>query len=121
MCSSFGKQMTLSVPRSYAVALALPWIIYLGFVIVTVVGENSPLRGTAQISWMTRGQMPLYLFIFIGCVYLVCRVWLGTLLEWPIFQRIGGLIGLAIIEAGVVFVVFLFWAVGMIGGPINPG
>ena len=113
--------MTLSIPRSYVVALALPWVLFLGFVFITVVGENSPLRGTAQISWMTRGQTPLYLFILMGITCLVCRIWLGALLRLSIVERSVSLTGLAIVEVAIVFLILVFWAVGMIGGPINPG
>ena len=109
------------ITRKPVVALLTPWIPYLAFVVITVVAENSPLRGNSQIRWMTRGHTPIYFFSAMAVIYLACRIWLGSLLRWPLFQRITGIIGLGVVEAGVVFVVFLFWAVGMIGGPINPG
>lgn len=102
-------------------AIILPWIFYLGFAGSTLIIENVLPHGSDILNSVLMSRIALYLLIGMGVFWIACRAWLCFHQSWSIFSKIAAFIGMVLIETAIAFVVYVFWTVGMIGGPINPG
>ena len=106
-----------SIVRWHLPAMWLaPWALYLSSVAATIAASYFGERGTGWLLTLTKDGIILTLAILVGLLWLACRVAVVVVCRSPL-PAIAG----AVLELPLAFLVFLFWAVGMIGGPINPG
>ena len=65
---------------------------------------------------MVKDVVLLTLALVVVLLWLVSRIAITILCRSPLPAT-----GAALLELPLAFVVYLFWVIGMIGGPINPG
>lgn len=93
-----------------------PWTFYLSAVIVTLAAANLDGRG---FGWLRPLEKDEVLRVLAGMVVVL---WITTRVVVAAKSKSVWLVAaLTVIELPFAFVVYLFWAIGMIGGPINPG
>ena len=93
-----------------------PWALYLGCVLVTLVGANGSRRWFGWLHPVTKNDVLLSLALIVVLWWAVARLLIGLRLKQVWFACVAG-----VLELPVALLVYVFWAVGMIGGPINPG
>lgn len=94
----------------------LPWVLFVPLAITTVIAANV---SAPELSWLRPFARNEVYNVLGG---LVAVVWLGIRGFFVITNKARWLVVfVAVFELPLAFFVFLFWAVGMIGGPINPG
>ncbi len=93
-----------------------PWAFYLAMVVGTLIVEEVSRRGFGWLRVVVRNDVLQVLAVIVVAQWLAARVALGFLRKSALLAG-----AVTLLELPFAAVVYMFWAVGMIGGPINPG
>jgi hypothetical protein len=93
-----------------------PWAFYLSSVVVTLGASYFGGRGFGWLLPLTKNEV-------LGVLAtVVILLWLSARIVVVVKSKSAALaFAVSLLELPFAFLVYLFWAVGMIGGPINPG
>jgi hypothetical protein len=99
----------------------LPWFWCFIFVTLTLLVANIHHPAISWLSPLTRNLLLNPLAISVVALWITSRIILIVRGKNNLWQRAAIAFGVGLLELGLGFIIYLFWAVGMIGGPINPG
>jgi len=91
------------------------------FVTITLAAANIHHPAISWLRPLTRNEIIKPLAISVIALWGISRIALALQKRQDFGERAMLLVAISIFEILAGFIVFLFWAVGMIGGPINPG
>jgi hypothetical protein len=114
-------QPEANIRRVTIILSLLPWLWCFIVVTLTLLATNIHHPAISWLSPITRNALIKPLAISVVALWITSRVVLITRARNNFGQRATIAFGIGLLEVGVGFIIYLFWAVGMIGGPINPG